>query len=75
MKMFLSCWGRDESPMVPDPGCRAGAQEFPSPIVPSFFLCPHTHSTVPIAELRCPRKLWSLSYESASSSSQCQNFK
>ena len=40
--MFFSCGGRDESPKVPYPGCRAGAEEFPSPIVPSFFLCPHT---------------------------------
>jgi len=32
----------------------------------NLFLCPHTHSTVPIAELRRPRKLRSLIYESAS---------
>jgi len=34
----LSCWGRDESPKVPDPGCRADAQEIPSPIVPKGSL-------------------------------------
>jgi len=34
---IFSCWGRDESLKVPDPDCRAGAQEFPSSIIPKRF--------------------------------------
>ena len=50
-KDVFSCWGRDESPKVPDPGCRAGAQEFPSPIVPKdsllheLYAVGHCHAT------------------------------
>jgi len=40
----FSCWGRDESPKVPHPGCSAGAQEFPSPIVPKDLLSHERHA-------------------------------
>ena len=33
----FSRWRRDGSPKVPDPGCRVGAQEFPSPTVPKDY--------------------------------------
>jgi len=62
--MFFSCWGRDESPKVLDPDCRAGAQEFPSPhrskrfAAHELYAVGHCHATT------APSCL-TLSYESA----------
>jgi len=49
----LSRWGRDESPKVPDSGCRPVAQEILSPIVlkvslsHELYAVGHCHATTP----------------------------
>ena len=74
-RFFFSCWGRDESPKVLNPGCRAGVQEFPSPIV-----CAHTHThthTVqyPLRNCVIHENCGAWATKVLPSSNQCLNFK
>ena len=48
--MFFRIWGRDESRKVPDPGCKAGAEEFPTQIVPKVSM---SHELYAVGALSC----------------------
>jgi len=64
---------RDESPKVTDPDCRAGAQVFPSPIVPKdslsheLYAVRHCHATTApsclTSEASCVEQLSKISWE------------
>jgi hypothetical protein len=71
----FSCWGRDESPKVPDPGSWAGAQEFPSPNTDCTSSCVRKHTVqYPLRNCIVHENCGAWARKVPLSSDQCLNF-